>query len=108
LRKVNAACWGKLVRFLFRLKVRDIDCAFKIYPKRFVDAIELVSEGALIDTEMLARATVGGYTIGQVGVHHYPRTAGVQSGANFRVILRAFKELLNLRRRIMQSTHRKG
>jgi glycosyltransferase involved in cell wall biosynthesis len=108
MRKLNAGCWGTLIRALFRMKLRDIDCAFKIYPKAFVDAIELKSEGALIDTEMLARATRGGYSIGQVGVHHYPRTAGAQTGANLRVILRAFKELFKLRRQIMASTHHKA
>jgi len=107
MRKLNAACWGALMRTLFRMRVRDIDCAFKIYPKKFIDAIELVSEGALIDTEMLARATVAGYTIGQVGVHHYPRTAGDQTGANIKVILRAFKELFKLRGQILKTTHRK-
>lgn len=108
MRKLNAACWGTLVRTLFGMKIRDIDCAFKIYPKRFIDAIELCSEGALIDTEMLARATVAGYRVGQVGVHHYPRTAGTQTGAKLRVILRAFKELFRLRKRILASPHRKG
>jgi len=108
LRKINAACWGALVRLLFRMRLRDIDCAFKIYPKSFIDSIELVSEGALIDTEMLARATVAGYTVGQVGVHHYPRTAGAQTGANFKVILRAFSELFKLRGRILRTTHRRA
>jgi glycosyltransferase involved in cell wall biosynthesis len=108
MRKLNAACWGKLVRTLFNMKVRDIDCAFKIYPKRFIDGVELKSEGALIDTEMLARAVRAGYTIGQVGVHHYPRTAGQQTGAKFSVILRAFRELFRLRRQIMaQPRHAK-
>lgn len=96
LRKVNAACWGTLVRMLFALTVRDIDCAFKIYPRRLFAEIELHAEGALIDTEILARAHRLGYSIGQVGVHHYPRTAGVQTGASPRVILRAFRELLKL------------
>jgi len=44
-----------------------------------------------------------GYTIGQVGVHHYPRTAGEQTGANLRVILRAFKELFVLRKEIQRT-----
>jgi glycosyltransferase involved in cell wall biosynthesis len=95
-RKINAACWGTLVRALFGLSVRDIDCAFKIYPRRLFDEIEMRSTGALIDTEILARATRLGYSIGQIGVHHYPRTAGEQTGANFRVILRAFRELFSL------------
>ena len=95
-RKLNAWCWGSLVRTLFRMKVRDIDCAFKLYPKTFIDRIEMRSAGALIDTEMLAKATRLGYRIGQIGVHHYPRTAGQQTGANFRVILKAFRELFRL------------
>jgi len=45
---------------------------------------------------VLARAKYCGYRIGQIGVHHYPRTAGEQTGAKLRVILRAFKELFKL------------
>lgn len=101
IRKLNGWCWTKLVCLLFRLQIHDIDCAFKLYKREIFDNIELSSTGALIDTEILARATRKGYSIAQKGVHHYPRTAGEQSGANLGVILRAFKELLQLRRRIL-------
>lgn len=97
IRKVNAVCWTVLVNVVFGLWLRDIDCAFKIFPRRFFDEIEMKSTGALIDAEVLARAKYLGYSIGQVGVHHYPRRAGAQTGANISVILRAFKELFKLR-----------
>ncbi len=100
IRRINGWCWTKLVCLLFGLKVRDIDCAFKLYKREIFDNIELSSTGALIDTEILARAARKGYRITQKGVHHYPRTAGEQSGANPAVILRAFKELFVLQRRI--------
>ena len=103
IRKVNAFCWTTLTNVMFRLWLRDIDCAFKIFPRRLFDRIEMKSTGALIDTEVLARAKRLGYTIGQVGVHHYPRTAGEQTGANLRVILRAFKELFILHSSIRQT-----
>lgn len=96
MRKLNAFCWSRLVNGLFRIGLRDIDCAFKIYPKPFIDAIEMHSRGALIDTEMLAKARNRGLRIAQRGVHHYPRTAGQQTGANLRVIARAFGELFKL------------
>jgi glycosyltransferase involved in cell wall biosynthesis len=96
LRKLNAFAWSALVNLLFRIGLRDIDCAFKLYPRTFIDQIELKSTGALIDTEMLAKARYLGYSIGQIGVRHYPRTAGSQTGANLKVILRAFRELLRL------------
>ena len=100
IRKINGWCWTRLVCLMFGLKIRDIDCAFKLYKREIFDKIELSSTGALIDAEILARAARKGYRITQKGVHHYPRTAGAQSGANLRVILRAFKELLKLQRRI--------
>ncbi|HKQ50500.1 MAG TPA: glycosyltransferase family 2 protein [Phycisphaerae bacterium] len=99
-RKVNAFCWGTLVRMVFGLKVRDIDCAFKLLPKSLIDSIELKSTGALISTELLARAKYRGLRIAEVGVNHYPRVAGQQTGANIKVILRAFRELFKLRRHI--------
>jgi glycosyltransferase involved in cell wall biosynthesis len=103
-RKINAWCWTKLVCFLFDMKVRDIDCAFKLYKREIFDNINMSSSGALIDAEILARAARRGYTITQTGVHHYPRTAGKQTGANIRVILRAFRELFRLYNRIREET----
>jgi glycosyltransferase involved in cell wall biosynthesis len=102
-RKINAWCWTKLVCLLFGMKIRDIDCAFKLYRRQIFDNIELSSTGALIDAEILARATRKGYSITQKGVHHYPRIAGEQTGANLKVILRAFRELFRLHRRIRRS-----
>lgn len=99
-RKLNAFCWGALVRLLFRIRVRDIDCAFKLLPKSLIDAIELRSEGALISTELLAKAGNRGLRIAEIGVNHYPRTAGKQTGANMKVIIKAFVELFRLRKHI--------
>lgn len=100
MRKLNAWAWGTLVRAKFGLKVRDIDCAFKLLPKKLFDEIKLDSRGALISTELLARAAYKGYRIAEVGVHHFPRTAGTQTGAKLRVILRAFRELFKLSQHI--------
>ena len=103
-RKINAWCWCKLVCRIFNMKIKDIDCAFKLFKRKIFDDIEMHSTGALIDTEILARAVRKGYTVTQAGVHHYPRTAGEQTGANLGVILKAFKELYKLRRQILGSS----
>jgi glycosyltransferase involved in cell wall biosynthesis len=101
IRKLNAWAWTRLVRLVLGLKLKDIDCAFKLYKREIFDKIEMHSQGALIDSEILARAQRAGYSITQRGVHHYPRIAGQQTGANLKVILRAFRELITLRRRII-------
>lgn len=95
-RKLFAFCWCTLVNILFKLRLKDIDCAFKLYWRKIFDDIKMESTGALIDTEILARAKKKGYTIKQFGVKHLPRIAGQQTGANISVILRAFKELFKL------------
>lgn len=102
MRKTAGWLWTRLSRLAFSLNIRDIDCAFKLYKREIFDKIKMESTGALIDTEILARAARKGYRITQRGVHHYPRTAGKQTGANPRVVLRAFRELLKLRGRILR------
>jgi glycosyltransferase involved in cell wall biosynthesis len=104
IRKINGWCWSRLVCRIFSMKIKDIDCAFKLFKRRIFDDIEMHSTGALIDTEILARAVRKGYTVTQAGVHHYPRTAGEQTGANLGVILKAFKELYKLRRQILRGS----
>ncbi len=98
-RRLNAFMWGAMVNMLFKLKVSDVDSAFKLYKREIFDNITLTSQGALIDTEILAKAKSKGYTITEVGVNHYPRTAGTQTGAKLSVIVKAFIELYKLKRR---------
>ena len=102
IRRLNAACWGWLVQRVLRFRCRDVDSAFKLYKREMFARMDLRSTGALIDAEVLARATRLGYTILAVPVSHLPRRAGKQTGAKLRVILRAFGELLRLRRDILR------
>ena len=100
IRKLNGWMWTRLVNLLFGMNIRDIDCAFKLFRAEVFQGMTMSSEGALISAEILARATRGGFRIAEVGVHHYPRKAGKQTGAKLTVILRAFKELFKLYNRI--------
>jgi glycosyltransferase involved in cell wall biosynthesis len=102
-RRLNAFLWGKLVQALLRFRCRDVDCAFKLYRRSIFDRMDLKSTGALIDAEILARAARAGCTIGEVPVHHKPRLAGQQTGGKIAVILRAFRELVELRGAILSS-----
>jgi glycosyltransferase involved in cell wall biosynthesis len=100
MRIVNAWGWKMLMRLLFGLKVRDVDCAFKLYPTKLVRRANVQAQGAMVNTEMLVKLNRLGYTWVEVPVSHYPREGGKASGANLRVIARAFRELLKLHHRI--------
>lgn len=97
IRKVNAWGWNRLGRLLFGLHIRDVDCAFKLYDTNIVRACDVVAEGAMVNTEMLVKLKQLGVKYVEVPVRHYPRTHGSATGANVRVILHAFSELVGLR-----------
>lgn len=77
----------------FKFYFKDIDCGFKMFRKDALQEImPLRSEGAMITTEILAKAKNKKLKILQVEVNHYPRIYGAQTGANIAVVTRAVLE----------------
>jgi len=70
--------WGYnlVARTIFRLRVRDIDCAFKLFRREVFDVIEIRSKKFFVDTEVLAKARHHGFRMTEIGVRHYPRAGG--------------------------------
>ena len=95
-RRLNGQAWTILMRLLFGIRVRDVDCGFKLFRRDLIDPGRLQARGAMISAELLARMAGRGARIVEVEVHHLPRRSGQQSGANLRVVMRAFRELLQL------------
>ena len=98
MRLLNAWGWNRLNRLLFGLKIRDIDCAFKLFKREEVQSLPLQSKGAMISAETLIRLTRKLVPVKEVPVSHLPRKAGSPTGAKFTVILRAFTEMIELYR----------
>ena len=99
-RKLNAMSWKTLVRLLLGLKVRDIDCAFKLFRSFVFKAIKIDAVGAMVNTDILVQAMRMGFKIKEVPVTHFPRLRGKQTGAKVKVILKAFRELFRLYRKL--------
>lgn len=98
MRKLNTFAWQVLVFLLFGLKIKDIDCGFKLISKNVIDKIpKLESErGAFISSEFLIKAKKHHFKIIEIPVHHYPRRQGVGTGANIDVIIKSFIDLFRL------------
>ena len=94
LRRLNAWAFFTLVTILFGRLTRDVNCAFKLMRRDLLERMALHSEGALINTEVFVLARQLHARVVEVPIQHYPRTSGRQTGANLRVVLRAFSELL--------------
>ena len=99
-RRFNAWGWNVLVRLVLGLKIKDIDCAFKLFRREVFQNIRLETVGAMINTEILTLAQRNSMKIKEVPVSHYPRLAGEQTGANFKVILKALRELFVMREKL--------
>jgi glycosyltransferase involved in cell wall biosynthesis len=98
IRSLNAWLYGMYIYIVFGLRVKDMDCAFKIFPAAGYRAVRPIkSEGALFSAEFLIKLKRSGFTFVQVPVRHFPRVFGSQTGANIRVIARMFKESWKLR-----------
>ncbi len=103
MRKLNAWGWKQAAKVVIGLRgIRDIDCAFKLFPTTVIRKCGVESQGATINAEMLRKIQKMNIPIFQIPVTHLPRTKGSPTGAKISVIIRAFKELLALRKKIQQ------
>ena len=97
-RRLNHRAFFGLVRLLLGPTLRDVNCAFKLFPRWI--GTGLTSDGAVVSTELVLRARRCGLRVVEVPVPHHPRTTGSATGARPGVVLRAFRELPSLRRRV--------
>ena len=74
-----------------------LDYLQEVHP---LEGIRLESQGGFLSGELLIKLRQRGRTIAEVGVPHYPRIAGQQSGANPRVVFRAIRDFWRLRLRL--------
>jgi len=90
--------WNRI--FLhFPIYIKDIDCAFKLIHKRVLrEVTPLISDGAMVSTELLLKAHRAGFRFEQIGVSHYTRRIGSPTGNNLAVILKAVKDTFELER----------
>lgn len=94
-RKFTSYAYNLILRILFDLTDRDIDCAFKLYPRKLFDQITLESSDAFIDAEIAIKARMINMRTIEVGVHHYPRQDGLSTAARPTAIFRAINEIFH-------------
>ena len=97
LRLVYATLYRVANRVWFGLRVRDVDCAAKLFRRDVLQNISVHSNGAFFSAELLIRLRLAGVNALEVGVPHYPRTAGSPTGARLSVIARAVRDFWSLR-----------
>lgn len=99
-RRVMGRAWHLLSRLVLGYKAIDVDCGFKLFRREALVQLQpqLTGDHATISPEILARAQRAGCTLVEVGVNHYPRGDGDQTGADIHVILESLRGLVQVRR----------
>lgn len=88
--------WSLINSMLLWKWIRDVDCALKIFPVEMIAGVELRSQNATINYELLRVAGIRNIPISQVGVSNYPREAGESTGGDPKVIIRSFMSIFEL------------
>jgi len=91
-----ARTYNLLIRTLFGLQIRDIDCAFKFFNKDIIQKLNMQSRYSFIDAEILIKAQRAGYSIKELEVRHYPRIFG-SSTVGFKTIFLTLTEIIKFR-----------
>jgi len=105
-RTVYARLYRLANRIFFGLRVRDVDCACKLFKRAALDGVAVESGGAFFSAELLIKLRARGRRIDEVGVPHYARTAGSPTGAKPQVVFRAVRDFWALRLRLWASPNR--
>src|SRR2546421_1242984 len=107
-RTIYSYVYNALIGVLFGWPHRDINFSFKLMKREVLQAIELKSEGSLIDAELIVKAKNRGFLIQQIGLDYFPRTRGTSHLSSPRVIVKIFRELAALypemRRKVRRPT----
>ena len=100
-RKVFTFGWSAFARILLGLKVKDYSCGFKMIKKSaYNKLLPLVGEEKVTQIEMIVKASRLGLKIREVGVNHYPRTSGKQTGASLKVVAKSIADIVKLWRKL--------
>lgn len=109
-RTIYSYCYNALIGVLFGWPHRDINFSFKLMKREVLQAIELKSEGSLIDAELIVKAKNRGFAIQQMGLDYFPRIRGTSHLSSPSVIFKIFRELWTLypEMRAKKTAHRHG
>ena len=97
------------VKILFGLRVRDVDCDFRLLRRSIFDRVRLEKNSGVICLEMMKKIQDAGFRIVEVPVHHYHRAHGQSQFFNFRRVIRTGIDVMKLwYALIVQRTHERS
>ena len=100
-RTVIGKVYQGLTKTLLRLKIRDVDCDFRLIRRPVLDAVSLTFRSGAICAELMAQIERAGFRIAEVPVHHYPRRSGPSQFFRLAPVARTIFDLFRLWARLV-------
>lgn len=88
--------YNQFARLLFRIRLRDIDCDFRLIRRELLQSLKLTSTSGTICVELVRKIELSSCGVAEVGVHHYPRLHGRSQFFRLRSLLNTLYQLLSL------------
>jgi hypothetical protein len=95
-RRLIGRFYEGLVKVLFRLHIKDVDCDFRLMRRQVLEAVHLTFSSGAICAELMAQVERAGFRIAEVPVHHYPRASGESQFFRIGPVARTMVDLLRL------------
>jgi glycosyltransferase involved in cell wall biosynthesis len=102
-RKLIGSLYNSFARRLFGVRLRDIDCDYRLIRREAVNDAQLQSSSGTICVELVRMIELSGWGVVEIGVHHYPRLHGRSQFFRIRSLLTTLSQLLKLYWRIILS-----
>lgn len=94
--------YNAFARFLFRIRIRDVDCDFRLIRRELLNRIQLTSTSGTICVELVRKLEIlKPWRVAEVGVHHYPRLYGRSQFFRVKSLLITFGQLIRLYLRLV-------
>lgn len=101
-----SAVYNCLVRFLFRSHFRDISCGLKLVRREVVSSMRITASSPFVGAEIVHRAMLDGYRIGELGISTYPRELGESSSTSWKNIMATILDMLRFHQDIFSNRPR--
>ena len=88
--------YNAFARLLFRIKIRDVDCDFRLVRRALLEQFKLTSTSGTICVELVRKLELSRCKVVEVGVHHYPRLHGRSQFFRMRSLLKTLGQLIRL------------
>ena len=97
--------YNLLLRFLFKVRYRDISTGLRMIRKSLLDEISIQSTSPFIGAEITIKTMLKGYRVGEVGIQTFPRAFGKGASVSFSNIWKTIKDMMKIHRQIFSSSY---